>query len=159
MIVMPEIDLTPETAHALDRFRHLFWTGRFLWAAGFGEEALGTTDIRVLYRTMDRLVLTASGQQLCSFNCAPTPQEALAQAQASVTELKARFEQLREKALEWYWAQSATTQAAVLELLISLKAWLDSILEGASPEAVAVLEAVKALIDVLIDDTSGGRNT
>lgn len=150
MIVMPEIDLTPETAQALSRFRSLFLTGRFLWVSGFGAEALGVTDMQVLYRAMDRVLLTASGQELCSVPSALTPQEALAQAQSSAAELKAVLEQLKERALEWYGAQDANTQAAVLVLLASLRAWVGSVVNDASPEAQAVLAALKALLGMLL---------
>lgn len=134
MIVMPEIGLTPETA-----------------------EAMCVTDMQVLYRAMVRVLLTASGQELCSVPSAPTPQEAPSQAQASVKELKTLLEHVRGKALERFDAQDANTQAAVLVLLASLRTWADSVVNDASPEAQSVLESLKVLLLTLESETIRGR--
>lgn len=141
MIITPELDLTPESAATLERFRQLFHGGRFMGLALLGN--LGTTDIQTLYRTMDRLVSTAAGHDLCTVGDPMSPAERLDAAQDSLV-------YLQSLAVEWYEDLSPDEQQAVIELLRSIVVWLDAVDNRLSPEAQAVLDALKALLGMLL---------
>jgi hypothetical protein len=144
--VVVDVDLTPETAESLDRFRQMFWSGRFLLLALSGANALGYTDVASLYRVMDRVLFTAAGSQLCQVSERPTPAEALTRAKANAQELKQALTHLQELVVDWYAAQPETTQQAVQELIVAVDAWLKSLAQTASPELQEVIEAVLVLI-------------
>ena len=141
MIITPELDLTPESAATLERFRQLFHGGRFMGLALLGN--LGTTDIQTLYRAMDRIVGTAAGHDLCTVGDPMSPAERLETANASLANLQAL-------AREWYEELSPDEQQAVIELLRSIVVWLDAVDNRLSPEAQAVLDALKALLGMLL---------
>ena len=141
MIITPELDLTPESAATLERFRQLFHGGRFMGLALLG--GLGTTDIQTLYRAMDRLVSTAAGHDLCTAGEPKSPAERLEAAQDSLAYLQAL-------AQEWYEELSPDEQQAVIALLHSIVVWLDAVDSRLSPEAQAVLDALKALLGILL---------
>ena len=141
MIITPELDLTPESAATLDRFRQLFYGGRFAGLALIG--GFGTTDLQTLYRSMDKVVSTASGYQLCTASDPMTPAERLEAAQAALANLKAL-------AQEWYASLDPDAQQAVVDLLRSIVAWLQALAAQLSPEAQAVLAALKALLGLLL---------
>lgn len=141
MIITPEIDLTPESASSLDRFRQLFHGGRFAALALLG--GLGTTDLQTLWRTMDRIVCMAAGHQLCVASDPLSPLERLESAQEALATLKVL-------ALEWYASLDAEEQQAVIDLLRSIVAWLQALGAQLSPEAQAVLAALKTLLGLLL---------
>ena len=141
MIITPELDLTPESAATLERFRQLFHGGRFMGLALLGN--LGTTDIQTLYRAMDRIVGTAAGHDLCTAGEPKSPQERIEAANASLANLQSL-------AVEWYEELSPDEQQAVIALLRSIVVWLDAVDNRLSPEAQAVLDALKALLGMLL---------
>ena len=143
MIILPEIDLTPESAASLERFRQLFHGGRFAALALLG--GIGTTDLQTLWRTMDKVVCMAVGYQLCTASEPMSPADRLEEAQAAVAELKTL-------ALDWYASLDAAEQQAVIDLVRSIVAWLQSIVSRLSPEAQAVLAALKDLLGILLVD-------
>jgi hypothetical protein len=145
MIITPEIDLTPESAATLERFRQLFHGGRFTALALIG--GLGTTDLQTLWRTMDRVVCMAAGHQLCTAADPLSPSERLAAAQDAVYDLESL-------AVDWYYSLDADEQAAVIALLRSLVAWLQALGAQLSPEAQAVLAALRTLLGLLLLEQS-----
>ncbi len=145
MIITPEIDLTPESAASLDRFRQLFHGGRFAALALLG--GLGTTDLQTLWRAMDRIVCMAAGHQLCVASEPLSPLERLETAQEALATLKAL-------ALEWYASLDAAEQQAVIDLLRSIVAWLQSLGSLLSSDAQAVLQALKTLLGLLLLEQS-----
>lgn len=153
MLVTPEIDLTPESASSLAAFEQLFWGGRFMLLANVAT--LAATDIQTLYRAMDTVVRRASLCGLCSCPEPLTPAERLAAAQAAAQEMLQMLEQLQEQLLAWYAEQSPEVQAAVLALVLSLKAWVASIYESMSPEVQAVLASLKSLLLLLAGEMAG----
>jgi hypothetical protein len=148
MIITPEIDLTPESAATLERFRQLFHGGRFTGLALIG--GLGTTDIQTLWRTMDRVVGVAAGYQLCTTSEPMTPYDRAEAAKQALEDLKAL-------AHDWYDSLDAAQQQAVIDLLRSIVAWLQSLAAQLSPEAQAVLDALKALLGVLLVEQAKER--
>jgi hypothetical protein len=145
MITTPELDLTPESAGSLVRFSQLFRGGRFLGLALLG--GLGTTDVQTLYRVMDRIVSTAAGHDLCTAPDPLTPAERLAAAQTAL-------EYLKVLAVDWYDELTPEQQQAVIDLLRSIVALAEV---GISPEAQAVLAALKALLGALLVETKEGK--
>lgn len=146
MTITPELDITPESAGSLERFRQLFHSGRFAGLALLG--GIGTTDLQTLYRTMDRVVSMAAGYQLCTPSDPMSPAERLEEAQAELDELK-------RLAREWYASLDAAEQQAVIDLLHAIVAWLQAMAASLSPEAQAVLSALKALLGlILVEQTS-----
>ena len=141
MIITPELDLTPESAATLERFRQLFHGGRFTALALLG--GLGTTDLQTLWRAMDRVVGMAVGNQLCTAADPLSPSERLAAAQAALESLKAL-------ARGWYASLDPKEQEALIDLLRSLVAWLQALGAQLSPEAQAVLAALKTLLGLLL---------
>lgn len=148
MIITPELDLTPESAATLERFRQLFHGGRFMGLALLGN--LGTTDIQTLYRMMDRIVGTAAGHDLCTTGEPKSPTERIEAANASLAHLQSL-------AVEWYEDLSPDEQQAVIELLRSIVVWLDAVDNRLSPEAQAVLDAIKALLGMLLVEQTKER--
>ena len=141
MIITPEIDLTPESATTLERFRQLFHGGRFIGLALAGQ--IGSTDLQTLYRVMDRVVGVAAGYQLCTTSEPMTPYDQAEAAKQALDELKAL-------ARDWYDSLDVAQQQAVIDLLRSIVAWLQSLAAQLSPEAQAVLERIKALLGILL---------
>lgn len=139
MRIQPEIDLTPETAAALSRFRAFFWTERFALLLFWGK-VFGQTDLGVLRSLMDAVCLCAAGSSLC-----PPPEE-VPQSGSDITDLA---DTLQEQVLAWYSNQTPEVQKAVLELLRALQAWVVSLTGTLSPEAQEVLDSLRELLQTL----------
>jgi hypothetical protein len=141
MIIAPELDLTPESAETLNSFRRFFHSSIFAGIALSG--GLNSTDLQTLYRVMDCVVGVAAGYHLCSPSDPLTPAERMEAAQAAVEALKTLI-------AEWYASLTAAQQQAVLDLLRSIIAWLQSVVDRLSPEVQAILEALTALLGILL---------
>jgi hypothetical protein len=94
---------------------------------------------------MDRIVSTAAGHDLCTAPDQMTPAERLAAAQAALGQLK-------QAAAEWYDELTPEQQQALIDLLCSIVEWLGAAV-SLSPEAQAVLAALKALLGALLIET------
>lgn len=141
MVISPELDLTPESAESLDRFRRFFHTGAFSGLVMIG--GFGTTDLQTLYRVMDRIVCIAAGNNLCIASAPMTLAERAETAQEAL-------EVLRSMAREWYESLEPAQQQAFIDLLRSIVAWLQSLGDSLSPEAQAMLAALKHLLGLLL---------
>lgn len=150
-----ETDQTGETAKSLATARNLLMSGRFYLLALSGTMA--QTDLASLHRIMDEVVTKASLCHLCDKPDAMTPQERAEMAQAAASELKGLLSELKTKALEWFKAQPAEIQMAVLTLVVSLRMWAESKVPELSPEGQEVVNAIKDLLTLLTGDMAGVR--
>lgn len=144
MLVTMDLDLTPETAESLYKFRSLFTTYGFLTLA-LGSSGIGETDLSSLYRVLSGVLTQASGAQLC-----PAPEPVTVQsAQDSITQCAEILARLREEALTWFLLQSPETQKAVLELLNALYSAILSKYQELPPEQQNFWKALLNLIRTL----------
>ena len=141
MLVTMDLDLTPETAESLYKFRSLFTTYGFLTLA-LGSSGIGETDLSSLYRVLSGVLTQASGAQLC-----PAPEPVTVQsAQDSIAQCAEILARLREEALTWFLLQSPEVQKAVLELLNALYSVILSKYQELPPEQQNFWKALLNLI-------------